>query len=131
MSRLPYSTDPPSAGSTRQIVLPFSVFDTARLMDAIRRGLVQGLPPMDDPTDELLIATVVDNGMPRWSADQMRHNPSLRLQFYMFWMDVRDAARGNSEARERVDGCRHAWTDMRKLELVNDRPEMSVGLWER
>ncbi len=126
-----YDPNPPSVSSHRGITLPVSVFDKARLMDSLRRGLIDGLPPMDDPTDDLLIATVVDNGMPLWSADQMRHNPALRLQYYLFWMDVRDAAKGDAEAKGRVDGAREAWAQMRKDELISDIPNHTIGLWER
>lgn len=97
----------------------------------IRRGLVEGIPPLDDPTDEQLIATVIAHGMPRWSADQMRYNPMLRLHYYMFWLDVREAAKGNKESQERVDGAISAWVQMRKDELVSDIPNRSVGFWER
>lgn len=123
-----YVTDPSSAGG---LVLPFSVFDTTRIMAAVRQGLIDGLPPLDDPTDDLLIATVVAHGMPRWSADQMRYHPGLRLQYYLFWLDVGEAAKGNAEAKDRVDGCISAWQQMRKDELISDKPDMSVGFWER
>lgn len=112
-------------------MLPFSVFDNARLMHALRRGLIDGIPPLSSPTDEALIACVVAHGMPRWSADQMRYNPSLRLQFYMFHSDVAEAARGHKEAKERVDAAITAWQEMRKAEVVSDNPEGSVGFWER
>lgn len=126
-----YVTDPPSVRAQKGLVLPFSVFDQQRLMAAVRAGLVDGLPPMDDPTDDQLIATVVAHGMPKWSADQMRYNPSLRLTYYLFWMDVREAAKGNKESQGRVDGAVHAWREMRKEELISDIPNHTVGLWER
>lgn len=129
--RLPYDTNPPSAASTRQPILGRSVFDRKRIAVALAQGLIDGLPPLDDPTDDLLIATVVSLGMPRWSAEQMRYHPGLRLQYYLLWLDVSEAARGNVEARGRVDGCREAWSEMRKIELVTDRPDMSIGMWER
>lgn len=126
-----YITDPPSVASQPGVTLPFSVFDTERLMAHVRAGLVDGIPPLDDPTDDKLIATVVAHGMPKWSADQMRHSPALRLAYYMFWMDVRDAAKGNKDSQERVDAAKAAWTEMRREELISDIPNMSVGLWER
>lgn len=126
-----YITDPPSAESTGGVVLPYSVFDVPRLMAAVRAGLIEGLPPLDDPTDDQLIATVVAHGMPRWSADQMRYHPGLRLQYYLFWLDVKEAAKGEPEARGRVDGAIEAWRQMRKDELVHDIPNMSIGFWER
>lgn len=126
-----YVTDPPSARSQNKLVLPFSVFDVPRLMSYIKRGLLEGMPPLDDPTDEQLIATVIAHGMPRWSADQMRYNPALRLRYYMFWLDVREAAKGVKESKERVDSAISAWAEMRKVELVSDIPNHTIGLWER
>lgn len=123
-----YITDP---GSVTGLTLPFSIIDTDRLMSYIRRGLIDGIPPLDDPTDNQLIATVVAHGMPSWSADQMRYHPGLRLQYYMFWLDVREAAKGVSEAKDRVDGCIAAWAQLRRDELISDVPNHTVGLWER
>jgi hypothetical protein len=127
----PYITDPQSAGAAGGMVLPMSMFDVPRLMAAVKAGLIEGIPPLDDPTDAQLIATVVAHGMPRWSADQMRYHPGLRLQYYLFWMDVKRAAGGESEAKGRVDGAIAAWAQMRKDELISDHPNMSVGMWER
>lgn len=126
-----YITDPPSAGSAGGVVLPYSIFDVPRLMAAVRQGLIDGLPPMDDPTDDQLIASVVAHGMPRWSADQMRYHPGLRLKYYMFWLDIREAAKGNKDSQGRVDGAMEAWRQMRLDEVIADIPNMSVGLWER
>jgi hypothetical protein len=128
---LRYNTDPPSAGSTRKVVLPFAILDVPRIMEAVRAGLIDGLPPLDSPTDELLIATVIEHGMPRWSADQMRYHPGLRLQYYLFWLDVREAAKGNVESKGRVDGAIEAWAQMRKDELISDTPGHTIGFWER
>lgn len=126
-----YVTDPPSVRSQSGVVLPFSVFDVPRLMAHVKAGLIDGIPPLDDPTDDQLIATVVAHGMPKWSADQMRYHPGLRLHFYMFWMDVREAAKGNVDSKDRVDIAMQAWREMRKDELVHDKPNMSIGFWER
>lgn len=126
-----YITDPASVGAQRGIILPASVFDHRRLMQALRRGLINGLPPLDYPTDDLLIATVIEHGMPKWSADQMRHNPSLRLHYYLFWLDVREAAKGSKESQERVDAAITAWAEMRRNELISDVPNHTIGLWER
>ena len=126
-----YITDPPSAASTGLPTLDGTVFDVPRLMSFIRAGMIDGIRPLRDPSDEKLIATVVAHGMPRWAAEQMRPNPMLRLQFVMFWADVQQAAKGNPEAKERVDACMAAWQEMRKIELVSDDPHGSVGFWER
>jgi hypothetical protein len=124
-----YDTDP---SSNSGLVLPVNVFDTARIQALIRAGRLQGIPrELGHPNDNLLIATVVDNGMPSWSADQMRYHPGLRLAYFMFWNDLQDAAQGDAEAKEKVDGARAAWAQMRKDELINDMPDMSVGMWER
>lgn len=123
-----YVTDP---SSPQGLILPGSIFDTRRLMSALKAGLVDGLPPMDSPSDAELIACVCAHGMPRWSADQMQYNPSLRLQYYLFWMDVRDAAKGDKECQGRVDGAIEAWLQMRKDELLSDIPNHTVGFWER
>lgn len=129
----PYITDPGSVGSAPGIVLPFSVFDTARLMDALRRGQIDGIPPgvQGVPTDDELIASVVAHGMPKWSADQMRYNPALRLHYYLFWLDVREAAKGEKESKDRVDAAIATWAHMRKEELISDIPNHTVGFWER
>jgi hypothetical protein len=129
-----YVTDPPSqraSGSGSGITLPFSVFDVPRLMSHIRAGTIDGIPPLDSPNDEELISTVIAHGHPRWSADQMRYHPGLRLHFYMFWMDVREAAKGNSESKGRVDGAIEAWAQLRKDEVISEIPNHTVGLWER
>ena len=130
-SPLKYNTDPTGVRNAPGVTLPFSVFDVPRIMGLLKQGLIEGLPPMQHPTDDMLIATVIDNGMPKWSADQMRHHPGLRLTYYMFWLDVREAARGNSEAQGRVDGAREAWIQARKGELISEIPNHTVGLWER
>jgi hypothetical protein len=125
------NTDPPTASSSRKPVLAGSIFDQARLLDGLRRGTVQGIPELEHPSDELLIATVMELGMPRWSADQMRYNPMLRLCYVRTWLDVKAAAAGDPEAKERIDVIRTYFVEARQLELVTDRPDMSVGFWER
>ncbi len=124
-------TDPPSAQSTGQAKLPGSIFDQARIADAIRKGTIDWCPPLDYPNDDLLIATVVDLGMPRWSADQMRYHPGLRLAYVRVWMDVQAAAKGHAEAQERIDVVRATYQEMRQLELISERPSHTVGFWER
>lgn len=126
-----YITDPASVGAQPGVVLPFSILDVPRIMAMVRAGRIDGLPPLDNPTDDMLIATVVAHGMPKWSADQMRYHPGLRLQYYLFWLDVREAAKGNTEAAGRVDGARAAWDEMRRIELISDIPDRTIGLWER
>lgn len=126
-----YPTDPPSAASTGKIALPFSVFDVPRLMSYVRAGMISAIPEQAHPNDALLIATVIELGMPRWSAEQMKYNPALRLHYYMTWLDVREAAKGNKEAQGRIDGIRASFAQMRKDELISDTPNHTIGLWER
>lgn len=126
-----YDTDPPSVRASGQPVLDGSMFDLARIADAMRRGLVEGLPPMRHPSDELLAATMVSLGMPAFAADQVRHSPQLRLQFTQLWAAVQLAAQGNPDAQERVDVARATFAEGRKIGLISDKPDGSVGLWER
>ena len=135
MSVRPYDTDPASSGSTRRPVLDHAVFDVPRLRAAMARGLVQGIEREQllelGLTDDRLIAVVISLGMPRWSAEQMRSNPMLRLCYLRTFWDVQEAAGGDAEARERVDAIRAHFVEARALELVSDRPGHTIGLWER
>lgn len=122
-------TDPPSAASTRKPTLPFSVFDRHRLTDAIRRGLINGIP-MKLPApfnDERLIAVAMSLGMPRWSAEQMRYHPGLRQAYVGLTLDVEAAARGDRAARERVDAVRHRFSEDRRAERIADIPNRASG----
>lgn len=122
-----YETDPPSAASTRAPTLEGSMFDQVRMQDAMRRGLIDGLPPLPYPNDDLLIATVVAHGQPRWSAEQMRHHPGLRKNFVLFWLDVQMAAKGDTQAQQRVDAVRWQWQQMRRAEQISDVPGHATG----
>lgn len=128
----PYITDPPSAASTRRPGrIPGGLFDVKRTMLAIAAGLLDGIPPLPHPNDDLLVATLVAHGQPRFAAEEVRGNPAIRLRACMFWSDVQNAARGDREAKERVDVIRQAWQQMRQIELISDRPGHTIGLWER
>jgi len=90
--------------------------------------------------DARLIATLVALGAPRWYAEQLRTQPSLRFNAVAVWCLVQDAAEGrvvvhaNGErttARELVDGIRQQYQEMRILELISDQPEATIGLWDR
>ena len=81
--------------------------------------------------DRLLIAVLVQNGMPQWAAEQIRHHPPARFNAAAFYADVLDAAEGDTEAKQRVDYCRWAWQDMRRQELISDTPNRTVGLFEK
>lgn len=126
-----YITDPAHHRTSGEPVLPTGVFDQARLLDACMRGLITAIPPLDYPSDELLVSTLVAHGQPRWSADQIRYHPGLRYSALVFWSDVRRAARGDKESQGRVDGARAAWDEMRRIELIHPIPNHTIGLWER
>lgn len=82
-----------------------------------------GIPiPMPALPDSELIATLVGLGQPRWAAEEIRRNPQLRLAAARLWVDVGDAAKGDPRARERVDYCRKAWSEMRRQEILSDDP---------
>lgn len=124
-----YPTDPASAQSSGQIVLPGSMFDQDRLRDAARRGLLPNAiaDELDYPNDELLIATVVALGMPRWSADQMRYHPQLRYAYLALWLDVKMAAEGDKPAQARVDAVRARFVDERAAERISNVPAHATG----
>lgn len=127
------------------IILPRSIFDQEHHRNfrqpwAMRisggRALIcdpngQVHRALDMPTDDLLIATAVEYGMPRWAAEQCRENVYRRYDLLAFWNVVQDAAEGDIEARERLDASRGKWDEMRQVELVSDRPGHTIGLWER
>jgi hypothetical protein len=57
---------------------------------------------------------LVDAGMPRADARAVHGSRMLRLFATRFYFDQADAERGDTAARERVDWCRHAWSEMAK-----------------
>lgn len=86
-------------------------------------GAGAGIPtPIASVPDAELIDTLVAHGQPRYAAEQIRNSPELRLAALRFWCDVGDAGRGDAEARERVDYCRHNWQRMRAAEILSDDP---------
>jgi hypothetical protein len=113
------------------VILGQPMTDTARVRDALRRGLIQGMPPVEYPNDDLLIATLVEHGQPLFAANELRYHPGARLFAYIFWDDVQQAAKGNPEAKEVVEAAMMAWAQMRKDEIISDRPEHTAGFWER
>lgn len=125
-----YDKDPPSTGSSRQPTVG-NMFDLGRLAEAMKKGTVQGIPSLPYPNDNLLAATMMNLGMPRFAAEQVRYNPQLRLKFVRLWCAVQLAAEGNPAAKERVDVARAHFAEARRLELVADRPNMSAGIWDR
>ena len=82
-----------------------------------------GIPaPIAAIPDAELIATLVEHGQPRHAAAELTRNPQLRLAALRFWVDVGDARKGDTAARERVDYMRECWTRMRAEELITDDP---------
>jgi hypothetical protein len=78
--------------------------------------------PLTAVPDAELIACLVEHGQPRHAAQELARNPQLRLAALRFWVDVGDARKGDSEAKERVDYMRECWTRMRAEELISDDP---------
>lgn len=81
--------------------------------------------------DNRLIATAVELGMPRHAAEQARTHPPARFALLTVWCDVQDAQEGDKLARERVDYYRWCFQEGRKLEVISDQPEQTVGFFER
>lgn len=72
--------------------------------------------------DNLLIATAVGLGCPRWAAEQCRTHPPARFALFLVWCNVQLAAQGDGEAKERVDYYRWAFQEQRRDELISDTP---------
>lgn len=73
------------------------------------------------PDDEL-IACLVRNGQPLWSAEQLKDNPPLRLAATAFFFDDEAARHGDLAAKQKVDFLREMWVRLRQEELVSDDP---------
>jgi hypothetical protein len=128
-SQAPYNPDPPSAAASGKPVLPGSIIDEQKTRDYFRRGLIEGASREFPPPygDERLIAVAMSLGMPRWSADQMRYHPGLRLSYLGLCMDVEAAARGDKPAKARVDAVRARFVDERRAERIADVPNRATG----
>lgn len=91
--------------------------------------------------DDLLVATLVELGCPRWFAEQLRRHPGLRFNAVATWCLVQDAREGASvqnartgewsSARDLVDAIREQYADARRQELINDVPGHTAGFGER
>jgi len=122
------SKDPPSANSVSKMVLPRSIFDSSPERNVgvpMQRYECRFVP------DELLKATLVDHGCPRWFAEEVERHPGVRHAALRFWCCVQDAAEGYKPAIEWLDQKREMWAEMRKVELISDRPGHTIGFWER
>lgn len=101
-------------------------------------GIERELPQLPDAR---LIATLVDLGCPQWAAEQMVKHPSGRFSAVCTWCLVQDAAEGKNvqnaltgewtSAKDLVDAMRAQYADARRVELISDRPDHTIGLWER
>lgn len=121
-----YDKDPSTPAKAP--VLSRSIFDSTPERN---KGVTMARYPLKGAPDELLIATLVAHGQPRWAAEEVRRHPGARFAALKFWCDVQDAAEGHKEAQERVDYCREVWSSMRKIELISDTPNHTIGLFER
>lgn len=91
--------------------------------------------------DDVLIATMVDLGCPRWFAEQVRIQPTVRFAATAVYMLVLDAREGRmvqnaltgewSSARDLVDAIRAQYVDARRAEQISDVPDHTVGLGDR
>ena len=127
-----YPTDPPTAASSRKPVFDGDIFDYARMMSHLRAGNMQGCPPLKYPNDDLLVSTMIYAvDMPRAMAELLRENPSLRWEAIVLWVKVKEAAAGNKPAQEWVDTVREKMQIARRVGLVHDIPEHTIGMWER
>ena len=126
-----YVTDPPSARASGQPAGP-QILNVQRLRELYMAGKIDGISvEMSHPNDNLLVATMMAHGMPRYGAEMLRVHPQARFAAYALWVDVQEAARGETGAKERVDATIGLNEDARKTELTPNDPGMSVGLWER
>ena len=47
------------------------------------------------------------------------------------WCIAQEAAEGDGTAKEQIDYFRSSFQELRRAELIADRPDHTVGLWER
>lgn len=109
-------TDPP--GLPRAPRAP-DIFDHAP-------GRSRGMPGISESTpewDNLLIATAVELGCPRWAAEQCRTHPPARYSLLQVWCDVQLAAEGDGPAKERIDYYRWCFEKARKEGHIADSPK--------
>lgn len=96
--------------------------DAVRLRNRHHQAGAGIATPLLEVPDEELIQNLVALGQPRWSAEELKHNPQLRLSALRCWVDVGDAGRGDPEAKERVDYLRECFSKMRAEEIISDDP---------
>ena len=69
--------------------------------------------------------------MPRWAAEQARTHGGCRYNLVKMWCIAQEAAEGDGTAKEQIDYFRSSFQELRRAELIADRPDHTVGLWER
>ena len=107
-----------------------SIFDGTRAgfqPNACQRFELKEVP------DRLLIATLISSGCPAWAAYEVSLDSSGRSRFLALqhWCLVQDAREGERGAKNELDRRRQAWSELRKLEYVADRPGHTVGFGDR
>jgi hypothetical protein len=118
-------TDPSAAP---KVMLPRPMFDTRPHRNVGSMSIPHELPSLPD---DRIVAVMVEHGCPAWSANELRRNPYLRFCGVRFFFDVMDAAEGNAAAKERVELMRSGYQEMRKIGLIDETPDHTIGLWER
>ena len=78
--------------------------------------------------DQELIRELRNHGMPAKDAIAGVDYGPTRLFATAFYFDVRDAGRGDKEAKERVDYCRHIWNEQAKREAQRVRDGVPEGV---
>jgi hypothetical protein len=96
---------------------------------------------LDALPDAVLISTLVSLGCPRWFAELVRTSQQLRFRAVQVYFLCEDAAAGRRlthpvtgesiPARDLVDSMRAEYEVMRRIELVSDVPDHTIGLFER
>lgn len=124
-----YPVDPPTVSRRESVG---DVFDQPRMASQIAAGHIQACPPLKYPSDDLLVASMVWGvGMPPAMANMLRDNPTLRWEAVVLWTKIKEAAQGDKLAQEWVDTVREKMVIARRVGLVHDKPDHTIGLWER
>lgn len=114
------------------------IFTPERQRNLDQPGIANEVPAAPD---NVLIATLVSLGCPRWFADQVRWQPPIRFSAMAVYMLVLDAREGKhvtnartgeiTPARDLVDAIRAQYADARRDELISDIPAHTIGFGDR
>ena len=116
---------------------PVGILDTRahrnRGQPRLRKG--RALP------DDVLVATLVHVGCPRWFAEELRLSEQLRFQAAAVYFLAQDAAAGRHRthpvtgepilAKDLLDLVVSEYLLLRDVDMVADQPDMSAGFFER